>query len=229
MTNNLTLLYVEDDEIVRENFYEIFSNYFSNIITADNGKTALELYKEHHIDIAILDISIPEINGLNVAAKIREKDKYIEIVMLTAYADKEKLFKAVNLQLFSYLVKPVQQDELDKTLNKLITKLSMDSRVRLSYNYSWEKDTQTLYYNNIAVKISKNEKLLVEFLFNNLHRYYTACELDSEIFHNANGDDNSCNNILQLISRFKKKMLKSYNKENFFIDSVYGLGYKITQ
>ena len=74
MTNDFKLLYVEDNKVVRENFVEIFSRYFKNITTADNGKTALELYNNNDFNIAILDISIPEISGLSLAKKIRERD-----------------------------------------------------------------------------------------------------------------------------------------------------------
>ena len=133
MTNNLTLLYVEDNEIVRENFTEIFTKYFKNIITAENGKDALQLYKNNKIDLAILDISIPIINGLNVAAKIRENDSKTEIIMLSAYSDKPKLLQAVNLHLFSYLIKPVQHNELHDTLTRAIAKLSINSEFILFF------------------------------------------------------------------------------------------------
>ncbi len=227
MTSDLKLLYVEDNDIVRDNFVEIFSRYFKNIITADNGKSALELYEKNRFDVVILDISIPEINGLNVAQKIRTLNSDIEIIMLTAYSDNEKLLQAVNLQLFSYLIKPVKQEDLDRTLKNVIAKLCETSIIESNKSYLWDGIASTLYHNDNKVKISKNEKILVEFLSLNKHRYYTACEIANEILKNTNDSDNKCNNIVQLISRFKKKMLNLYDKEYFFIDNVYGLGYKI--
>jgi len=228
MTKDFELLYVEDNKIVRDNFVEIFSRYFDNITTADNGRTALELYKKNNFDIAILDISIPEINGLSLATKIREMDKDIEIIMLTAYSDKEKLLQAINLRLFSYLIKPVKQNELDITLKELINRLSKGFTLELRNGYTWNIKTEILYYENLEVKITKNEISLVKFLSTNSLRYYTACEIANEILHDKKESDATCNNTIQLISRFKKKMLKSCNKEHFFIDNVYGLGYKIT-
>jgi len=227
MISDYRLLYVEDNEIVRDNFVEIFSRYFKNITTADNGKKALELYEKNKFDIAILDISIPEINGLNVAAKIREKDEKIKIIMLSAYSDQEKLLKAVNLQLFSYLIKPVKYQELDRTLKKVITKLSDSSIINLNYGYSWDKNKKSLNYNSSEVKTSKNERALVELLLSYPDRHFSACEISNEILNH--NDDGDCNNITQLISRFKKKMLNLCDKEHFFIDNIYGLGYKITQ
>jgi DNA-binding response OmpR family regulator len=228
MTNDFKLLYVEDNKVVRDNFVEIFGRYFKDITTADNGKTALEIYTKNNFDIAILDISIPQINGLSLATKIRELDSDIEIIMLTAYSDQEKLLQAINLRLFSYLVKPIKQNELDITLNKLISRLSKGSSLELKNGYIWNMKTEKLYYYNAEVKITKNEISLIKFLSANSLRYYSACEISNELFRDKKESDDKCNNTIQLISRFKKKMIKLCNKEHFFIDNVYGLGYKIT-
>ncbi|EDZ61178.1 signal transduction response regulator [Sulfurimonas gotlandica GD1] len=228
MTNDFKLLYVEDNKVVRDNFVEIFSRYFKDITTADNGREALEIYKKNNFDIAILDISIPEINGLSLATKIREMNRDIEIIMLTAYADQEKLLQAINLRLFSYLVKPIKQNELDITLKELISRLSKGSALELKNGYTWNIKIEKLYYNNSEVKITKNEISLVKFLSANSLRYYSACEIADEIFGDKKESDGKCNNTIQLISRFKKKMLNLCNKEHFFIDNIYGLGYKIT-
>jgi len=71
MKNEATLLYAEDEDIIRESFTEIFSKYFKNVITSDNGTDALKLYQDNNVDIAILDITMPGIDGLSLATKIR--------------------------------------------------------------------------------------------------------------------------------------------------------------
>lgn len=227
MNNELTLLYVEDNEIVKENFTVIFSKYFANVITTDNGRDALALYEEHNIDIAILDISIPEIDGLSVAKILREKDKNIEIIMLTGHSEKEKLLQAIHLQLFSYLVKPVKRDELIDSLTRVIKKITSKNSFTLAYNYSYNTHVEELTYLNETVKLSKNEKKLLSFLCANPSSHFSACDISSVVFGVTNDEDIICNNVIQLISRFKKKMLHSYNKESFFIENIYGLGYKI--
>ncbi|WP_455756246.1 response regulator transcription factor [Sulfurimonas sp.] len=228
MRSDFTLLYVEDDDIVRENFKEIFGKYFKNVITADNGKDALKLYKEHNIDLAILDISIPEINGLNVATKIRETDRNTKIIMISAYSDKSKLLQAINLHLFSYLIKPVQRKELDETLNRVIKKLSSKFAMDLKNGYKFDVDSSLLTFNDKHVKISKNEQKLLSFLCSKNDSHHSACDIYYELFGAQNEDDSNANNIVQLISRFKKKMLNLHDNEYFFIDNVYGLGYKIS-
>ena len=227
MTKDITLLYVEDDDIVRENYSEIFKTYFENIITSSNGNEALKLYKNHSIDVAILDISIHGMNGLNLAAKIRDISSETIILMITAYSDNDKLLKAINLDLFGYLVKPIVHKELDETLKKIIAKVPRETSLELPNKFSWQKNSKTLSYNNETVKLTKNEIKIIEILLSNKNKYLTACEIQEELFEHTNLSDTTCNNVVQLISRLKKKILRLYNHEEYFIENCYGAGYKI--
>ena len=227
MKSNATLLYAEDEDIIRESFTEIFSKYFTNVITSNNGTDALKLYQENEIDIAILDITMPGIDGLTLATKIREHNKKIEIIVLTAHSEKDKLLKAINLHLLSYLIKPVKKDELNDTLNRAISRLSKNNTINLSNDYSFNTKAVVLYYKDAPIRLSKNEKKLVSFLCNDMNSHYSACDISEAIFDYSLKGETICNNVIQLISRFKKKMVELHNTEDFFIDNIYGLGYKI--
>ncbi len=228
MRNDLIVLYAEDDTILRESFTEIFQEYFFKVITADNGSTALELYEKYKPDIVILDISIPHISGLNVASKIRERDKEVEIIMLTAYTDQDKLLQAVNLQLFAYLVKPVQKKELDLTLNNLFIKYQKNDTLSLAYNFKWNKSKEELFYKDINIELTNKERLIIAFLCKHTKQYFKACDLALDVFE-ENIVDKDCNNIVQLLSRFKSKIYKQFDINDFFIENSYGAGYKIKQ
>lgn len=227
MQDKFTVLYVEDDELTRESFTSIFENYFDVVITAQDGLEGLELYKKHNVDVAILDVSLPKMNGLALAEKMREINESIEIIMLTGHSDKNKLIKAINLQLFSYLIKPVKKFELDDAIEKVLNTLHQKSSIGLKFGYSYHTPSNTLYYKGIPSKLSKNESLLVKHLAENINMYYTACDISSSVFNNEDEKDSTCNKVVQLISRFKKKMLDLHNTDEFFIDKIYGLGYSI--
>ena len=182
MKNEATLLYAEDEDIIRESFTEIFSKYFKNVITSDNGTDALKLYQDNNVDIAILDITMPGIDGLSLATKIREHNKKVEIIILTAHSEKDKLLKAINLQLFSYLLKPVKKDELNDTLNRAINRLAEKNTIDLSNGYNFDTKAVILCYKGTPIKLSKNEKRLVSFLCNNMNSHYTACDISEAIF-----------------------------------------------
>jgi DNA-binding response OmpR family regulator len=230
MIDNLSILYVEDDDVVRESFEQILQLYFSKVIVADNGKSALELYSSHKPDLAILDISIPHLSGLDVAAKIRAENTDIPIIMLTAFADQDKLLKAVNLQLFAYLVKPVSQSKLDKTLHKVKKKLLTRKLIRLSSNYIWDSTAEALFYQKEAIKLTLNESKIIALLCLNPNKYYTAANISEHIFDDENeaiNNDSTYNNIVQIMSRLKKKLIKKYASDSFFIENTYSAGYKI--
>lgn len=227
MINNLTILYVEDDETVRENFTEILKQHFSNVITANNGKTALKLYNEYKPEIALLDISIPYINGLTLASKIRENDSEIQIIMLTAYSEKEKLLQAVNLQLFAYLIKPIQYEEFDKVLKNILNKFNDNEFLFLTNDFKWKKETEELFYNYTKIKLTKKEHQVVSLLCTQPIQYFSPYSIALEIGDEDNLEENKSNTIIQLLSRFKNKTLKELNLKHFFIENIYGAGYKI--
>jgi len=227
MINELTILYVEDDETVRENFTEILKEHFTTVISAKDGKTALDLYNKYKPQIALLDISIPYINGLNLAEKMRERDNDIQIIILTAFSEKEKLLKAVNLQLFAYLIKPVQYEEFNKLMEDVAKTFVKDKHLFLTNNFKWDTDKKELYYEHCSVKLTNKEKLIVSLLCNNPNQYFSPYDIALEISEENKVEEKKSNTIIQIISRFKNKILKELNIKHFFIENVYGAGYKI--
>ncbi len=225
--SNLTALYVEDDDIIRENFEQILLRYFSKVLVASDGITAFQLFQEQQPAIALLDISIPHLNGLQLARKIREVDQNIEIIMLTAYTDQEKLMQAVNLQLFAYLVKPISQIKLDTCLRNVINKYQTAQMLNLANGYFWDKANKLLFYENEKVKLTKNECLIVDLLCRYPNRYFTTAHICSSIGEHDNDREINYNSIVQIISRFKNKILKKYNTHQFFIQNTYGAGYRV--
>lgn len=230
MKNNFTLLYVEDDTLVRENFTEIFKTYFNRVISTDNGDEALKLYEENDIDVAILDVNINGLDGISVATKIREErnEEDLIILMISAHSDREKLIRAINLQLFAYLIKPVQNKKLYTTLHEIITTLTNRNLISLTKEYKWNESATHLLHNDKEVKLTKNEIHAIKVLIENKNNYMSACDIQYEIFKEKAIEHNNCNNIVQLLSRLKKKVDILYPSSNYFIENCYGVGYRIT-
>jgi len=227
MNNNFTLLYVEDDEILLENFTVIFKNYFQNVISTNDGNKALKLYKNNTVDVAILDISIYGMNGLNLATKIREHDQNTIILIISAYSDKEKLLQAIHLNLLGYLVKPVKSSELKEKLNLIRQTLLQKTLITLSSNYFWNINTQHLLYNDNIINLTKYETKTIQVLLENKNDFLNACDIHDILFPQKEPSDDICNNVTQLLSRLKKKLLKISQSEDYFIQNCYGVGYKI--
>lgn len=226
--NDLTLLYVEDDKEALEDVVFLLKRYFDEIYTASNGEEGLALFTKNSIDIVLLDINMPKINGLELASKIREVDENIPILFLTAHSETQKLLSAINLQAISYLIKPFNVDELRDSVLKAIkfvnNRKNNINRILLNNSFYWNDLNTELYYKNKLLALTKNEILLVKSLFENRNRFLTAEELSEIIFEDKKIETNS---IVQLISRFKNKIIKKINNDIFFIENIYSQGYRI--
>jgi len=230
MKNNFTLLYLEDDKIIRENFSEIFKTYFSTVISTDNGNEALELYEKNKIDVAILDVNVNGLDGISVASEIRKtsSEENLIILMISAHSDRKKLMRAINLQLFGYLTKPVHRQELFSSLDEIVTTLTIKNMLILTKEYKWNEASNQLFYKEKELKLTKNETKAIQSLIINKNSFMSACDIQYEIFGEKEMKHNSCNNIVQLLSRLKKKMDLLHHSSDYFIENCYGVGYRIT-
>jgi len=226
MNNKPTLLYVEDDQEIMQNILFLLKDYFSHIYTAEDGEKALTSFSKNKPDIILLDINIPKINGIDVAKKIRNGDGEIPILFLTAFSDKEKLMSAINLGASSYIIKPFKIDELKNAITKIISEKSLTNEINLAYECTWNKESNIIHYKNLQLKLTKKEIQLLSVLNENRQKFFTACEISSEIF-SVTTKDIICNNSVQLLSRFKKKVTSTFKIKNFFIQNIYGIGYKL--
>ena len=226
--NKLTLLYVEDDVEALDDVVFLLKRSFSTIYTACDGEEGLLVFKSNAIDIVLLDINIPKINGIQLATKIREIDENIPILFLSAHSETSKLLSAINLRAISYIIKPFSIEELSSSIKKAIELLSKDKKANnktlLNNDFYWDKFTSELYYKNEKIHLTKNEFLLVKVLIKNKNRFLTAEELTEIISIDKKIEPNS---IVQIISRFKNKIKTKINNSDFFIENIYGQGYII--
>jgi len=116
---NLTLLYVEDEESARIRVEKLFSHIFKSVEMAENGKIALDLYKNKEFDLVITDITMPVMDGIELIRKIREINKDQAIIILTAHNTNENLLDAIDLQVDGFLLKPLEKERMSELLFKI--------------------------------------------------------------------------------------------------------------
>ncbi|ENQ3078184.1 response regulator transcription factor [Bacillus sp. JJ864] len=102
---NKTVLLVEDERRLREIVSDYFRNEGFEVIEAEDGKQALELFAEHTVDLIILDIMLPEIDGWSVCRRVR-KESAVPIIMLTARSDEDDTLLGFELGADEYVTKP---------------------------------------------------------------------------------------------------------------------------
>ena len=115
---------IADDEVIeRMVLHKTLQKYLGDICEihqAENGREALKIYEEKQIQIAILDIEMPGINGIQTAEKIRETDPHCCIIFLTAFDEFNYAKKAITVRALDYLLKPYQEEELLSVLEEAI-------------------------------------------------------------------------------------------------------------
>ncbi len=148
--------------------------------------------------------------------------------MITAHSDTDKLINAINSGVSAYLVKPFNISEVNETILKLMDKKPKFQGINLVSDFRWDRQACRLSFKGESVSLTKNETSMMKYLCENLNKFHTPQELGVEL-SKAPSSLKDSNNIIQLISRFKSKIVKNLEIEPFFIENVYGLGYKIKQ
>jgi len=112
---SLRILLAEDESIIRMGLRRILEDAGHRVVAAPDGRTAVKLARQTGPDLAILDIKMPGLDGLEVARQIYAR-RPLPIVVLTAYGDRELVEQAAELPILAYLIKPVDEQELLATL-----------------------------------------------------------------------------------------------------------------
>ena len=223
LLKNFTILYVEDELSVQKSMKEYLDSYFKEVFIASDGKEGLEKYHLYKPDALLLDIDLPKLDGLTLAKEIRIVDKYVSIVMLTAFTDQDKLLKATELKLLKYLVKPIDIVEFKNMLELLAQELieSSNSCESLRDGYSWDRDNKILYLNSKAIELSTKEQVLLDLLISNRKNSVSFETIMAVVWEDEFDKEISFNSVKNLVSSLRKKLPKDCLK------SVYGKGYML--
>ena len=116
-----TILVVDDEQGIRQSFNMVLKNQF-NVLMADSGKEAIELFTRNSVALVLLDILLQNENGLDLLAKFKELDPNAEIVMVSAIKDVKTAVKAIKLGAYDYLEKPFFVEDILKTVNRAMEK-----------------------------------------------------------------------------------------------------------
>lgn len=221
INKNIKILYVEDDEIARENGVEYLENFFETIYEASDAIIALQLYEKHKPDIIITDIQMPKLNGLEFVKRIRQKDKKTQIIVITAFCDRDYLLKAIELQLVKYLVKPVREKEFEEALFLCIDSLKEDCSniVKLDESTYFDLFNKNLVINDEVVKLRAKEILFLELLIKNKNRYVTYEEIENFVwFDSAMSKDALKTLVKNIKTRIPKDKILNLTNSGYKID-----------
>lgn len=218
--NKYTLLCVEDSLVSRKMIIEYLEDDFFEIYEASDGEEALKVYEEKKPSIIISDLNMPRMNGLQLIKKIRQTDKETPVIMLTAYTDTEYLLEAIELNLVKYLIKPLNEENLDEALEICMLSLENKSKtvVQLTKEHFYDFCNSTLVCNGIIIAIPHALHKFLTLLIQNKHRAVSYQEIERSVWKNKVMTDSA---LRSLIHNIRKKVHPN------IIENISKQGYKI--
>ena len=221
MLKNFTLLYVEDEEMVRKNAVEFLQRICKEVLQAKDGKEAIKIWSEEKPDIIITDINMPKLNGLDMAAYIRAQDKDVQIIVATAYSDTDYLLRAVELQLVKYIIKPITKEKLTRALEMSMELIEDKSKfnLQLSQTCTYNAYEKTISNDGKEIKLTKNETLFLDLLAHHHSRVVNYEEIENAIWAYEGMSQDA---IRSLVRGLRKKVPEGT------VQNISGIGYKIS-
>ena len=218
MKRDLSILYVEDDNIIRDNAVEYLGDFYRHIYAAKDGEEALTMYHDTKPDIIISDIKMPKRDGLALAKAIRETDKTTPIIITTAHTDVDYLLQAVELQLIKYLVKPISAKKLDEALTLALEHLHQNNIIMIDSHKLYDSLNCILLVHDKIIKLTKKEQLLLDILLKNQHRVVVYQEIENCIWY----EDVMTMDALRALIRTLRIKLDA----DVYLENVSGIGYR---
>ena len=133
MSEGFSVLYVEDNESLRINAAKLLQKIFKDVYEAEDGKEGLRTANKYRPQIIISDIKMPNMDGLTLGKKIKKLLPDTKFILMSAFDDKEKLMKAIEIGAFRFLKKPVNVNDLGKTLYEAISQIKHEESSRFFY------------------------------------------------------------------------------------------------
>ncbi|WP_320033685.1 response regulator transcription factor [Halarcobacter sp.] len=219
LLSNRKVLYAEDEEGIQNNVSKLLKLFFNNVITVSNGEDALDEYIINRPDVVILDICMPNIDGLEVVKKIRETNKKVPIIILSAYTDNEYLWRAVEQKICKYLTKPFNKAEFIEALKIVALELSdYSTQIKIGDGFydTCEKKFKT---ENKEIQLSINESKMMDLLLSKINQSISYDEICDYIW--ADEEYHSKDAIKAII----KDLRKIIGKDS--IKNIFAVGYKL--
>lgn len=191
---------------------------------AQNGEEALEMYNTKQPDVLVLDVMMPKKDGFTLAQEIRQKNKYIPIIFLTAKSQTSDVLEGFQMGGNDYLKKPFSMEELIVRINALLDRVQLKSNVEQIEigEYSFNFTKQTLHFKEHTEQLTHREAELLFYLFEKKNEVLDRSFILNKLW--GNDDFFNARSMDVFISKLRKK-LKS--DENIQILNVRGFGYKL--
>lgn len=214
----MEILLVEDNLVIVKGLEYSFKQERYNLNVATNLKQASKIIEDKKIELIILDISLPDGNGLDFYENTI-KILNISTIFLTAQDDEETVVKGLNLGADDYITKPFSTKELFARINKIVLRNKKNTIIKIG-NIKFDMDKMIVYKDEQIIELTSLEVKILHLLFSNLDKVVKRDDIIDKIWE-WTGNDVNDNTVTVYLKRIREKL------DTDIITTVKGIGYRI--
>ena len=214
----MKILLVEDNEILAKGLIYSLEQKKYQVIHTLNVENTLKILKTEKIDLAILDVSLPDGNGFDLYRN-NIKEKNISSIFLTAKDEEDNIVKGLELGAEDYITKPFSTRELMVRIHKILSRENKNKIVKID-DIEFDIDKMMVYKNKKAIELTSLELKILQLLFENVNKVITRSEIIDKIWE-WTGNDVNDNTVTVYLKRIREKL------QTDVIVTVRGIGYRI--
>ena len=216
------ILVVDDDKHIRQLIQAVLVNNHYTVFTAENGQDALNVMAQQHIDLVVLDIMMPQMDGYEFTQIVRQQDSQLPILMVSAKNEPSDKHKGFIVGTDDYITKPIDEQELLLRIKALLRRAKIVSERQIIIgDVVLDYDSYTVTKNKETLELPQKEFLLLYKLLSYPGKIFTRIQLMDEIW--GQESDTGWETVTVHIGRLRKHF---EGWPEFEIEAVRGLGYK---
>ena len=220
----ITLLYVEDELSLGKITSDTLKKNGFNVIWAKDGLEALEFLSNNKIDICVIDVMMPKLDGFKLVMEIRKNNKLLPVLFLTARVLTEDVLKGFEIGGNDYLKKPFSIEELIFRIKELVKRnnISNISNIYQIGRYVFNYTKMEIYLDDQKIGLTHRENEIIKRLYVNVNDVVNRSEILKELW----GDDSYYNG--RSLDVFMTKIRKYFSADtSILIKNIRGVGYKL--
>ena len=216
----MRILLVEDDAMLGDGIQKSLSHLGFTVDWMHDGKQGENALTGEEYAAVVLDLGLPQQDGLSLLQSVRNKGVHTPVLILTAREGKQDKLKGFNLGADDYVIKPIDMEELAARLRALIRRSGGHASPRIRIGaVEIDPDARQTWYEGKAVELSAREFTVLELLVQNAGRVLTRAQLEQSLY--GWGDSADSNTIEVFIHHLRKKLGSD------FIQTLRGIGYTV--
>lgn len=225
-----TILVCDDDKDIVDAIQIYLSQEGYNIIKAYNGLEALDLLRTQEVHLAILDIMMPQMDGIRTTIKLREENNSVPILFLSAKSEDSDKVLGLNIGADDYITKPFNPLELIARVKSALRRytrlgsIATDTNVYMSGGLVVNDDLKTVTVDGETVRLTPIEYNLLRLLVKNKGKVFSIPDIYEQIW---NEPCYGADNIVAVHIRHIREKIEINPKEPKYLKVVWGIGYKV--